>query len=394
MMTMNLFAACVVCVVFGACREPTAPPTPTPDRWFVQQPGYAYARPAVGPGVVYFGTGDGQVIARDPATGAARWKANIGVELIGGWNLIVRGGVVVAPVTGYTSAVDTATGHERWRYLSPLDTVGAGSNPPNLGFLVNTHIDADDSTVYIPAWGASISAVDLASGVARWVWRPARSAGDTATNIFRSGSDGVRVSGDTIFATVWHFLDRVGIHSEAWLVALDKGSGRELWRAVMPQYSGGVVIQGAPALYANLVIFTSAGGYCYAVDRTTHAVVWQHTPVPQHTTSAQAEVADGVVYIDGGDGSIYALNAADGTVRWQSPVGAEVMRDFLITSRRVIFPSGRYLFILDRQSGQEIARVTEPHTPDDASLFASSAAAIGSQIFISVTNAAWSFDEP
>jgi hypothetical protein len=70
------------------------------------------------------------------------------------------------------------------------------------------------------------------------------------------------------------------------------------------------------------------------------------------------------------------------------------MRDFLITSRRVIFPSGRYLFILDRQSGQEIARVTEPHTPDDASLFASSAAAIGSQIFISVTNAAWSFDEP
>jgi outer membrane protein assembly factor BamB len=381
----------------GSCREPTAPPPAPVTRWLASQTGYPYARPAVSGSLVYFGTGDGQLIARDVTTGQERWSVAIGVEMIAGANLLVRSGTVVAPITGYTSGVDETTGRELWRYVSPLDTVASrgGGVPPNAGYLVKTHIDADDQTVYIPAWGASISAVDLRTGVARWVWRPGASAGDTAmTGPFRSGAEGVRLSGDTLFATVWHHLTQNGVTAEAWLVALDRATGRELWRVVMPSYTGGLVVQGAPALHGNLVIFTSAGGYCYAIDRTTRQIAWQYTPRPQHTTSAQAEVVGDVVYIDGGDDNVRALGAADGVEQWHTQVGVQLTTDFLATTRRLVFGSGRYLIVLNREDGREVLRVTQPDVSPDESLFATTPIARGTQLFVGMNGAAWSFEQP
>lgn len=395
-MPVRRLALSIVAMVGGSCHETTSPDDGMPnERWHVPQSGYAYARPAVAGDVVFFGTGDGQVIAYDAASGAVRWRSKVGVEMIGGANLVVRSGVVVAPITGYTAGVDAQSGRELWRYVSPLDTVAYRGGPANAGNLVQVHIDADDQTVYIPAWGASVSAVDLRSGVARWVWRPGASAGDTAAaGIFRSGAEGVRVSGDTVFVTAWHNLVQNGVRGEAWLVALDRASGRELWRAVMPSYTGGALIRGAPALYRNLVLFTSAGGYAYALDRTTRQTVWQHTPQPQHTTVAQAEVVGDAVYIDGGDGNVYALGAGDGVERWRSTIGAQLTTDILATERRLVFASGAYLFILDRTTGELLQRFTQPRTVPDDALFSSTATALGGQIFVTMNGAAWSFDQP
>lgn len=70
---------------------------------------------------------------------------------------------------------------------------------------------------------------------------------------------GARVSGDTVFATVWHSLDQNGLRSEPWLVVLDRRSGRELWRTVLPSVLAGVLIEGAPTLYRNLAIVAIRG---------------------------------------------------------------------------------------------------------------------------------------
>jgi outer membrane protein assembly factor BamB len=386
----------MVTMVGGSCRDTTSPAASMPnERWHAAQVGYAYARPVVVGDMAVFGTGDGQLVAYDAASGAVRWRSKIGVEMIGGANLVERSGVVAAPISGYTSGVDARTGRELWRYVSPLDTVAYRGGPANAGNLVQVHIDADDQTVYIPAWGASVSAVDLQSGAVRWVWRPGPSAGDTAAaGIFRSGAEGTRVSGDTVFVTAWHNLVQNGVRAEAWLVALDRTSGTELWRAVMPSYTGGALIRGSPALYRNLVLFTSAGGYVYAVDRTSREVVWQRTPQPLHTTIAQAEVAGDVVYLDGGDGNVYALGAGDGVERWRSTIGAQLTNDILATDTRLIFASGAYLFILDRATGQQLQRFTQPHTVPDNALFSSAATALGGQIFVNMNGAAWSFDQP
>lgn len=168
-------------------------------RWSQPQPGYAEARPATSGGLVYFGSGDGQVIARDRKTGSSRWTARVGGgERVEAANFAVGAGVVVAPVVRHLSGLDAATGRVLWLYQPPADSA-AGGSPPLPGTLQQAVLGADDQTVFVPAWGASVSAVPFSTGTARWVWTPGRSAGDTASGVFRSGAMGTAVSGDTVF---------------------------------------------------------------------------------------------------------------------------------------------------------------------------------------------------
>jgi serine/threonine-protein kinase len=362
------------------------------ERWHQAQPGHSWARPTVAGDQVYFGTGDGQVIARDAATGAPRWAARVGLERVEGANVVVRGGVVVVSVVRHTVALDAATGRELWRYQAPHDTgVGASGNP---GVVAASHLDADEAAVYVPAWGASVSALDLRTGAVRWVWQPGRAPTDTAASggLFRSGSMGVRISGDTVFATAWHFLVQNGVRSEAWLLALDRATGRELWRAVLPNARGGTVL-GAPALAGRFAIFRTSEVRVYAVDRATGTLAWQfRADSTRWTPSSQVEAFGDAVYVDGGDSHLYALDARDGAVRWRGPFQTQTSADLLVTDRRVFLPSDGYLYVLDRASGRQVAEVTQPRTADP--LFASPAAHAGGRVFVTVNGAAWSFDEP
>ena len=362
-------------------------------RWSQAQDGNARAQPAVVGDVVYFGTGDGRVVARARETGAQRWSTVVAPgEAVRGRNLLERGGVLVVPVALATVGLDATTGEQLWRYASPRDTVGRGPNA-DPGSVIAARVEADDAAAYIPAWGASVSAVDLRTGAVRWVWEPGVSAGDTAAGgRFRSGAQGVRVSGDTVFATVWHFLDAQGLKSEAWLVALHRAAGVELWRVVLPSYTGGVLVNGAPALYARLAIFTTVGGRTWAIDRFTRQLVWQFVPPARYSTQTQAELGGDAVFIDGGDDFLYALDATSGAVRWKSNAGNGATRDLLVTDRRVYYPTNGSLRVFDRATGRAIAGM-EVKPVGDAVETAATTDGRG-RIFVTVTKAAQSYDEP
>jgi outer membrane protein assembly factor BamB len=362
------------------------------QRWYRAQRGESSARPAIAGHLVYFGTGDGKVVARDRNTGNEQWTttvSNAGAAVRGA-NLIARSGTVVVPVGGHVVGLDGTTGQERWRFSAPLDTVGNG--PQSLpGSVVKTRIDANDDVVLIPAWGASVSAVDLRDGAVRWTWRPGLAPSDTAASgVFRSGSMGVRIGGNTAYATVWHFRDRQGLTSEAWLVALDVVTGRELWRYVQPTYTGGVNVQGAPGFAGNLVIFATVGGRITAIDRTTHNVVWASVPEARFATVTQAEVVDDVVYADGGDERLYALAAATGRVLWSSPTFS-ASEDLLVTPKAIYHVNGGKIRILSRANGRIVATVGVQNLDDAVE---SPPAFADGAIFVNVTAAAWSFDEP
>jgi outer membrane protein assembly factor BamB len=98
------------------------------------------------------------------------------------------------------------------------------------------------------------------------------------------------------------------------------------------------------------------------------------------------------VYADGGDSHLYALDARDGAVRWRGAFQAQSIADLLVTERRVVFPIGRYLVVLDRATGRQVRELEQPRTTDP--LFSSAAAYAGGRLFVTVHGAAWSFDEP
>ena len=381
-----------VLVLVGACHEPPSGSKEVTirDRWSQSQSSGSKARPLVANDIVYFGTGAGEIIARDFETGAARWSTGVALQSeIAGANLLMRSGVLVAAGIWEVGGIDASTGARRWAFTTPLDTVDAGSAPAP-GMLTLTHLDADDQKVYVPAWGASVSAVDLQTGLASWIWQPGRSVTDTAANMFRSGAAGARVSGDTVFVTAWHWLDRLGLKSENWLVVLDRATGRELLRITVPSFTGGVSVFGAPAIHQNHVIFASRGGHVWAIDRTTWQVAWHFNANPQFLTSTQAEVYGDSVYFDGGDESLYAINAKDGSLAWKASAGGAT-RDLLVTDARVYCPTQGLLKIFDRRTG---AFVVEASVKTVNDIFETPPAFARSRIFVGTTPAALSFDEP
>ena len=385
----------VTIAITAACDSSTGPNTgKLRERWYQQQTGWAWARPATNGSVVYFATGGGEVIARNIGTGTQKWIAHVSQQSVDGANLLVRSGVVVAPSVLETVGLNAETSRQLWRYAAPLDTVGNSSGYSSPGQVVYSHIDADDEAVYIPAWGASISAVELKTGTVRWVWHPGALAGDTATSgVFRSGSMGVRVSGDTIFGTLWHATIQSMVTSEAWLVALDKHTGQEFWRVRLPFTGAGVLIQTAPAVYKSLVFVRLLFGQTYAIDRATQKIAWQFTaPNARWSAESGPELYDDIVYVDGGDDVVYALNASNGSIVWKSPIIAGTSSDMLATERHLIYTNGAELHILNRTSGIEVLATTQPHTYDP--LFSSAPVASNGLIFINVAEAALCFEEP
>ncbi|MFL5576683.1 MAG: PQQ-binding-like beta-propeller repeat protein [Gemmatimonadaceae bacterium] len=388
-------AAMLACAPLASCDHATGPRQATVrQRWYATQPGHSQSRPAIAGDVVYVGTGDGQVVARDRRSGAARWATYVSGGPVDGANLVARGGVVVAVATYETVGLDAATGAQLWRFAAPPDpgvSVGPG------GLVQGVRLDADDATVYVPAWGASVSAVDLRTGRARWSWTPGVAPTDTAAagGPFRSGAEGVRVSGDTVFAGVWHNVDRLGYRSEEWIVALDRATGAELWRVSLPVYTSAVAVDGAPALAGNLVLLGTIGGHVWAVDRTSRQLVWHFATTPHLATISEPEVADGVVYRDGGDAQLYAIRASDGTVLWKSAAVGQVGNDVLVTAGRVYATNSVQLFVLDRRSGRLVATVNQPHPPArTGGVISAPAAAEGGQVVSVMTGGVLSFDEP
>ncbi|MEO7648226.1 MAG: PQQ-binding-like beta-propeller repeat protein [Gemmatimonadaceae bacterium] len=367
------------------------------ERWFQSHAeGFPRPRPAATADAVYFATGNGFVVSRNPATGALKWSTQIGTSPhgaspnIGGQNFVLRSGVLVTAVQFHTSGLDATTGAELWRYHAPLDTMYKAA--PRPGYVERARIDADESAVFIPAWGASVSAVDLKTGVAKWVWRP------ESTLQHRSGSSAVRLAGDTLFATIWHSLDSLGGKSEAWLLALDKHSGRELWRFVFPRELRGNSAWTAPAIWGNLIIVSLLSDDLYAVDRNTRRIVW-HVPIhlppsyslPVAVISAP-EVYGDVVYSGGADEKLRAYRASDGTELWESD-GGQFSEDLLLTEK-YIYASHGSLFIFDRKTGMRYAALSRHPRGNHDFVFSSAAAAHNGQIFITLSDGAWSFDEP
>ena len=202
---------------------------------------------------------------------------------------------------------------------------------------------------------------------------------------------GVRVSGDTVFATMWHYRDPVGLASESWLVALDRATGRELWNVVLPSFTGGTCVWGAPSFFGNLVIFAEVGGRTWAIDRTTRTVAWRFTPPIRFAALAQSEVAGNRVFVSAGDESIYALDASSGTIVWRTATPIATT-DLLVTERGVYYSWGARLRALDRATGRPLAEVRV--SPSSDAVETPAAADERGRIYIAFTRYALSFNEP
>ncbi len=117
--------------------------------------------PVVVEGVVYFGSGDGNLYALDAGTGDLKWKFKAG-DVIHASPAYADGVLFVGSWDSYFYAVDAATGKEKWRFHG-------GEDPAihnQVGFQSSAVVA--NGVVYVGCRDSNLYALDAATGKEKW----------------------------------------------------------------------------------------------------------------------------------------------------------------------------------------------------------------------------------
>ncbi len=102
------------------------------------------------------------------------------------------------------------------------------------------------------------------------------------------------------------------------LVSLDPALGTENWI-----FDAGSRIVGAPLATEEAVYLPTAGGDLFALDLEGHPI-WDAPFHSEKDLWAPPVLDNGVLYVGGMDHNLYALDASDGSIRWQTPLGGAI----------------------------------------------------------------------
>lgn len=235
-------------------------------------------------------------------------------------------------------ALDAATGREIWRF-----GLAEGSDA-SMG-----QIAVHDDAVYVGTRDHRVYALDLADGQVRWVtdigpeWQH--------LSIVR----GVTATADTLYVAVDQWRAENGHVSSGWIVAMERSTGRVLWRTQSGTGQQRLNVSGAPTLWGRLLLASDElGNSFFAVDRFTGKEVWRHWGARDRFGPAQSPtVVEGVGYVGSHDLAIYAFDPQTGRIHWRTPVRASI-RSFAVC-KDLIFANHDGLVVLDRRSGRKVA---------------------------------------
>jgi outer membrane protein assembly factor BamB len=271
--------------------------------------------PTVWNGVVYFGSGDGNVYALDEASGTLKWKFQTG-DVVHASPAIADGALFIGSWDSYFYALDAATGNEKWRFKTGED--------PNIHNQVGIQSSAavNDGVVYFGCRDSNLYALDAASGQKKWAFNNQGS--------WVIGSPAVK-DGKVYFAT----------SDTSTLYAVDANSGS----AVMSLKYNRWPLFSSPAIAGNMLYMGSHEGKLMAIDLAAQKTAWtfqtdgsiQNGPAytkqdgtPKYEAAftddfyetmvigvnkmmtvgavlSSPVVVDNVIYVGSADGNLYAL---------------------------------------------------------------------------------------
>jgi len=201
--------------------------------------------PTVADGVVYFGSGDGNVYALDAASGSLRWKYQTG-DVVHASPAVADGVVYIGSWDSYFYAIDARTGALKWRFHGGEDPrihnqVGFQSSAAIVGGIV--YVGCRDSNLY---------ALDAAAGTQRWKFSTDLSWVITSPAVH---------DGKVFFATSDSSLYHV----------VDAATGKPILRMQDKAY-----IFSSPAIAGDVVLHGVFNGTLVARDLSSGQVLWQY----------------------------------------------------------------------------------------------------------------------
>ncbi len=309
--------------------------------WSVDIDGPAWAGLELDPrtGLLFAANDPGTLHAIDDS-GAVRWKFATD-KPIRSRPTVIGAAVYVASDSGYLHRLDARSGAEKWR--ADIDAGSPARIPTDQENSrwdrYGSSVVADSARLYVASRDKSLYALDLETG--KQVWRVVTGDIMTATpalyadHVIIGSFDGKVQSLSTKDGSVrWSYhaklavpgdivvdADRVFVGSRTYdLIALDASSGKELWK----RYYWFSWIESPPVARGDTVYTGSSDAVnVYAIDAANGAVRWK-TPVPGWAWARTAVDDDVVIAATVGEGaypgvragSLVALDRRSGAIRW------------------------------------------------------------------------------
>jgi len=229
--------------------------------------------------------------------------------------------------TGFLIALDRETGDTVWKYKTRQSRNGIHGSPA---------IDPESNVVYIGAYDGWLYAVNKYLGTLIWEIK----LGDYI------GSSPVVYNG-----TVY-----IGVEMKTpagYLVGVDTGSGREVYRSEMFQDHPHSTPTIDPETGCILIGSNDSYLYCYWFGNQSER--WRFKT--GYDIKSTVAVAEGIAYVTSGDSSIYALNITTGQIKWVYSTSQVSMSSPTIdVSGGMVFfgTHAGTLYALDRESGRYV----------------------------------------
>ncbi|MFQ5554639.1 MAG: PQQ-binding-like beta-propeller repeat protein [Acidimicrobiia bacterium] len=316
--------------------------------------GGLHSSPAIADGVVYFGGSNGTAYALDLETGDEIWAFPATDEAAITDFIALSDEAVFFKVTTNPDdppllllAVDRHTGAELWRFQPPGEEVRV-RNPTFADGVVYTGtneffyaLDADtgdvlwrfrpeggapgpagpatvvDGVVYFGTPAALLYAVDINSHEELWPFP----TGPTATGV---------ASRPTVDDGVVYFGS-----DDAIFYAVDASDGSEVWRFEAPG-----PLPSSPAIGDGRVLFGALlvdDGGLIALDQGTGDELWRST---SGSILSSPTVVDGAAYVGSFDGNLYVVDVASGEQLWRFRTESQIANSPVVVDGVVYFMSG------------------------------------------------------
>ncbi len=145
---------------------------------------------------------------------------------------------------------------------------------------------------------------------------------------FRNAQHPVQASGNGDWSMFMGDIARTGLNADENLITSATASNLHYtW-----MFTTGSSIFASPTVVNGIIYIGSWDGYEYAINSATRQMVWKtFLGITQQQklcygqsvgVTSSAAVQNGVLYVGGGDGYLYALNTTDGSVVWKTLLGA------------------------------------------------------------------------
>lgn len=243
-------------------------------------------------------------------------------------------GVVYVAYGPAVMAVDVESNQQLWSYPRGEDTSGPIYAPPTV---VDGRVVFGDFGVsrgfFSPGKNVRVYSLDASNGTLNSNWPVGEIAQDRIVAP-------AQVTGDTFF---------VG-SADNLVFALDAETAQPVWPA---PFKAAHSIWGKPAYIDGVVYVPSLGKTVYALDASDGSIIWE--------TGVKGSVSDkvvsnsGLVYVGSFDSHTYALDSQNGEIRWTAPAEAAVWGAPAYADGVVYFADLRgNVFAVDAETGAEI----------------------------------------